>query len=400
MMARPELDLLLACARQRPASADGNQLTSLLRKDLDWHRLLRLADWHRLLPLLYWHLQFESSPEIPAMVRTELQAAFARNAAQSLALTAELLAIIRLLEAEDIPALPYKGPALAAQVYGNLALRSCGDLDILVLRTDVLRVRELLLSRGYRPRHEVTSTAAAFMLTHRYSEILERADGVTVELHWAFTNGDVAFPLDLGELLPRLRRMRLGGGSVLAFSPEDLLLVLCVHGAKHRWSRLEWLCGVALLLHSSPALDWPLLMARARTHRAARRVGLGLLLAHDTLGAPVPETLLSGIRRDRRLTMLAAEVRTDLLECNGRVSGFERAASLPHDVFQLRVSDGAVERMRLLVYRATTPSEPVEWHVVSLGDVVVPVHLLLRPFRLASRLLPALWWHLRHERSL
>jgi hypothetical protein len=45
---------------------------------------------------------------------------------------------------------PYKGPVLAAAVYGHLSLRQIRDLDILVHPSEVRPAGELLISQGYR----------------------------------------------------------------------------------------------------------------------------------------------------------------------------------------------------------------------------------------------------------
>ena len=45
--------------------------------------------------------------------------------------------------------IPYKGPVLSTSIYHDLALRSFGDLDILVHEHEVLRVLDLLVSYGY-----------------------------------------------------------------------------------------------------------------------------------------------------------------------------------------------------------------------------------------------------------
>ncbi|PYY09939.1 MAG: hypothetical protein DMG69_08890 [Acidobacteria bacterium] len=37
--------------------------------------------------------------------------------------------------------------------------------------------------------------------------------------------------------------MKLNELQVHTLSPEDLLLVLCVHAAKHVWRRLSWVRG-------------------------------------------------------------------------------------------------------------------------------------------------------------
>ena len=53
-----------------------------------------------------------------------------------------------------------------------------------------------------------------------------------------------------------------------SLAPEDNLLLLCMHGAKHCWSRLERVCDVAELITSHSNLDWVALVSRAKVFGA------------------------------------------------------------------------------------------------------------------------------------
>jgi len=69
---------------------------------------------------------------------------------------------------------------------------------------------------------------------------------------------------------------------------EDTLLLLCMHGAKHCWSRLAWICDLAELIGSRSNMDWDALVDRAAACGAERMLYLGLNLASDFLGAQLP----------------------------------------------------------------------------------------------------------------
>jgi putative nucleotidyltransferase-like protein len=63
---------------------------------------------------------------------------------------------------------------------------------------------------------------------------------------------------------------RPGGQTVMTLSPEDLLVYLCAHGAKHVWEKLIWIVDVAGLInrHSDP--DWRSVCDLAARHRCER----------------------------------------------------------------------------------------------------------------------------------
>ena len=206
------------------------------------------------MPLLYRSLHRTCADAVPVATLKQLKEQFYANAGRNALLTRELCALVDLLGSHGVPVIPYKGPVLATTVYGNLTLRQSGDLDILVRPQDAQQATTLLLSRGYRRwEHRPATLFPGF----RKVEELIRADGqVLVELHQKITSGTFFFPLHPGRLWARVEEVSLDNTRVRSLPPEELLVVLCVHGAKHHWSRLGWICDVAELLREYPRLGW------------------------------------------------------------------------------------------------------------------------------------------------
>ena len=57
----------------------------------------------------------------------------------SLANAVELIAVLKALEDELIPAMPFKGVVLGASIYHDLSARPAGDLDLLIHDRDLSR---------------------------------------------------------------------------------------------------------------------------------------------------------------------------------------------------------------------------------------------------------------------
>src|SRR5262245_60731659 len=125
-----EVEILMHCARAVIDRARAERVRELA-EGLDWSRLLNLAQRNGLLPLLYFHLNQICGASVPAESLTFLRDYFQKNSAFNVLLTGELAAILGSFNKTGISAVPYKGPAMAAKFYGNLALRHFCDLDIL-----------------------------------------------------------------------------------------------------------------------------------------------------------------------------------------------------------------------------------------------------------------------------
>jgi hypothetical protein len=389
-----ELELLLCCGGPRTRAASGDRMGRIADGRIDWDRVFQVALWHRMLPLLYWNLTqgdgYENRFNVPPEAMEAFRAAYLRNVGLTLKMTGELLAILERMEAAGVAVVPYKGPVLSSRLYGHLGLRRSVDLDVVVRKDDLRVARTVLFDLGYTPSMILRSANHDFQVESRYSERFDRPNSV-VELHWAFTNKDVAFPWTLNDLLPRTGTHQMSGRAIRVLGSEDTLLVLCVHGAKHGWAHLEWICGIAELLHQSEDLSWPDLLARATETKSLRRLLLGLCLAHDLFRAPLPESVKRRIRVDGQVPILATTVSSSLYDGVRNVESLHTFGTIEHDLFHFRLGDRLPDSLRYLVYRVTTPSRPEEWSTVAIGKRSISLHSFTRPFGIVGKLIPAMW---------
>ncbi|HEV7589110.1 MAG TPA: nucleotidyltransferase family protein, partial [Longimicrobium sp.] len=336
---RAEHALLLACARPALDPAQAACVRRLAAGPLDWERLLALAGRHRLVPFLHRHL---SDAPLPPSARAALRLEARAEAHRGLLLAAELRRLLAALESAGVQALAYKGPALAMRAYGDLSLRSFIDLDLLVRPADVPRAIQCLAAAGYAPALALSPAQERwFRRVDGDYPLVHRETGLLVELHARVSSERFCMPISTEALMRRSTTMPLGGGEVRTLGDEDLLLVLCVHGAKHRWKRLEWVAALAALLRAGRGDARAARVLAAELH-ARRTLLLGLSLARRLLDAPLPAEVEAEIDADAGLAALAAEAEARLF---GGVAedGDETTANLH---FNLRARDGVVDRAR------------------------------------------------------
>jgi hypothetical protein len=373
---RPEHELLLCCARTSLRGEKAERVETLLQGEMDWPYLYKVGARHGLAPLLYKNLKSASPEKVPETVMDQLRNHFLVVAGHNLLRTQELLKLLHLFESHDVFAVPYKGPVLAESIYGDIGLRQFSDLDILVQQENVSKAKDLLVSNGYRWFSELNTTQQEVYLRSgsgcfRFC----RGDGkVIVEVDQEITTlREFPLWLDLESFWKRLVRIPFEGRNVPAFPAEDLLLILCVHGAKHRWEQLNWVCDLAELIRVHPELDWEGLLKRSGTLGCERIVFLGVFLAHHLLGALLPAEVLRRAKSDPAVETLATEVCERLFhDGNGSSRG---AFDLPS--FYLRVSERLRDRAAYCLRLAFTPTVD-DWKRLplppSLGFLYYAVH--------------------------
>src|SRR5215211_4368567 len=274
-----ENDLLLCCARTRASEGVVARMRELAATEIDWEYLFLLARRHSLVPLLYLQLERHASDLVPHERLAQLKKHYLENSARNTILTAELCRLITLFADAGVEAIPYKGPVLALFAYDNLALRRFVDLDVIVNKSDVLKAREILLACGYTPSKSLSLSQQELLLHTQHNLQFSRDNHrLIVELHWEVAPHLFASTVDADTLWQNLITIDLNGTPVKTLSAEDLLFSLCVHGSRHLWERLGWICDIAELV-SRHDFDWNALLKRAASADSDRMFLLGLYLA-------------------------------------------------------------------------------------------------------------------------
>jgi Uncharacterised nucleotidyltransferase len=375
-----EKQLLACCARTRVTAEGAEHIREIVRQPLDWTYLLEEAEANSVTPLLERNLTAIAAHAPPAATQEQLKKTSRASTVRSLFLAAELIKILALFDAQGIPTLPYKGPVLAAQAYGDVALREFDDLDIILRQCDVPKAHEIILSLGYKAKFDwILSPGANASLVPGEYNYRDEQRRVIVELHTEVTLRHFPVKPDLHYLLARRAPVLLSGHEVLTFTAEDLLPMLCIHGSKDFWERFSWVADVSELIQSHPSLNWDDVLRVTESLGAMRILLLGLAVAHATLHAPLPAEIMQRVGADRIACQIADEIRQVLLS---RPSEKMNAAARLR--FRRRMRAGFLPGWRYAMRLAIVPAEE-DWMMMRLPRSLAPLYIALRPFRLLRK---------------
>lgn len=375
-----EWRLLVCCARVDLPPALAEEIRGLAAAPLDWDLILRAGDENGLVPLLARHLP-TFAPQMPERERERLQSTTRSSTARALTLTAELLKLLALFESASILAIPYKGPVLAVQACGNLALRQFEDIDVVIRQRDAARAHEIISGLGYRLRPTgAPSPSATSAIPGEYS-YRDDARQLIAELHTERTLRHFPVAPDLDILARRLVPVRLSGHEVKTLAPEEGLTFLCVHGSKDFWARLSWVADVAELVRSHPALDWDTACRFAESLSAGRMLSLGLTLAGSVLDAPLPPEISARVERDIVAQALALTFQKQF-SGPAAATGEQGPAARFH--FRRRLVAGPLRGWQYAARLTLAPAQD-DFAAAHLPGPLAPLHFLLRPFRLLRK---------------
>jgi Uncharacterised nucleotidyltransferase len=417
MSSNPDLTILSACMRYYLHTATAREVTRLLTPDLDWENLVQTAISQGVMPLLYQSLKEISLLEsgtndaelVPKAVIVQLHYLNRMNGLHNFAQTKELLKLLAQLERAGIETIAFKGPVLAASVYGNVALRQFGDLDILVRYRDFWQAKAVLENEGYQssgtftkdeiredilPFHlylQVTLSQNApesMMFNRRFqSSLLHSNSSRSIDLHWGIPPRRVWNPARFDRLWDNLNSIDLMGKTIKTCSPEATLVIQCLNVAKTPWEKsLKQICDVVQIGRSHPDLDWHLALQLSSELRSQRSFLIGLRMTRDRLNVPLPQFILDKLIESQPTDEKIAK-------------SYDKCAwDVPYLWFQythqLRTSDRGWDRLFItgiylqwLLVITISPS-PLDREFVAIPHNLDFLYYLIRPMRLLIQYLP------------
>jgi hypothetical protein len=202
------------------------------------------------------------STGVPREIQEALRDHLENNRARNRKLARVLVEILDALGDQGVMAIPFKGPVLGTVAHGDFPLRRAGDLDILVRGDDVSTACRTLDASGFREftRYQTgRPLSAAERAVHRRHQceyaFIRESDGVVVEPHWGIAPAAVSVTLDYPALWARARPEPMFGRQILSLAPEDLLVLPSIHGSKHEWAEIRWICDLAGLIERDARID-------------------------------------------------------------------------------------------------------------------------------------------------
>lgn len=157
-----------------------------------------------------------------------------------------------VLHQAGIRVLSVKGPLLAADLYGNPALRHSNDLDLLVNEADYEAAKAQLLAAGLT---EYTEDHPHYKKDKQHKHAIGEDqheiflyNNLYVELHWRIS---FRYPISFEELWENREEKMLLGQPVFCLGKTDNMIYLICHAAGHGYSRLRWLIDLYKLFTNS-----------------------------------------------------------------------------------------------------------------------------------------------------
>lgn len=153
---------------------------------------------------------------------------------QSITHIEEALKLNKLLFENEITFVFLKGIHLVSEYYKDITERPMRDVDILIDKSDLSHVVQLLIKNGYSFEFEIDKSSLDEFIEDSYTiPVLIGENGVRLEVHFSIENTSSKKECNFCEIFLRDAKINeIGTSRIPVLSSEDLILHLIYHGFK------------------------------------------------------------------------------------------------------------------------------------------------------------------------
>lgn len=180
-----------------------------------------------------------------------------------------------------------------------------GDVDVLVRKRDFRQAHAILLANGYyfefrSELEEEDLDEAEQGGGAEYWKLLPNGEKLWFELQWRPVAGRWIRPdqePSADELMDR--SIPIEGTAVRLLAPEDNLLQVCLHTAKHSYVRAPGFrlhLDVERIVRAYPALSWDIFVQRVLKLQVKTATYFSLVIPKELFETPVPDMVLEQLR--------------------------------------------------------------------------------------------------------
>jgi hypothetical protein len=351
---------------------------SILTK-LDPSILFDTLKRHHLYPLFHkvWHsLNLSLTPPWNSF-SADLKTLVNTNRVQMITKTTVLLKIAKTFGDKHIPMIALKGPALAQQLYGDVALKASLDLDVFIDVADYKLAVKTLVGIGFENAEvpgNLNQRQETYLINNfHHIGFVHGATKVRLELHWALHTNKYTVGYTFEELYQQSGTVLLAGVAVNVPGELHQCIYLMFHGSTHQWKRLDWLCDWTMISQqcSNTCQGLPSEVRRQGLEKiVAQSVELGQLFFGDL---PALREVYGVVTLQP--CFLAASARNAILQEYQYSLGI-----LPRLAMKVYLSSLKSDiRYKLKVWKTFGPNLG-DWGLLSLPEYLFFLYFPLRPF--------------------
>ena len=239
---------------------DSKNFDSDSTNNIDWEYIRKFSIQNGIAPFLYNNTKQNIKVEFfPESIINTFRKDYYKTLVNNVKLANQLGVITTIFKSNNIQFILLKGLYLTEHIYGGLALRPMGDIDILIEKSKIEIAKNLLLKHGF-VKAKIEKTKFIDSLNLHYN-IAFYKDNLLFELHWNIISPHSLYDIPIELFWKNTISTTIENTTIDVLSLENNLIHLCLHLHHHlsvKEMRFNHYLDLYLFIKKNQSIDWKL----------------------------------------------------------------------------------------------------------------------------------------------
>jgi hypothetical protein len=295
---KKELFFISACLNINYRSGAKKKLEKLAEKPLDWAFIIKNIAQSGMAPLILQNLRCVNNDNIPAWFIKNLEEINNTILAKNLQIYKMLDDLLILSSREKIPVIGLKGIFMLGVIYNHaLSARDLSDIDILIKKNDLEKMKHTLENSGYTRIFEYSSEM-------RYVQTNAQNNSIIDLHHDLLMPSGICVPVEF--MWSRPQEKELNNSRILYPSIEDGLICAALHFFHHlsdsflynsKFPALKSILDISEIINrKQDVLDWDYIIEFSKKYKIRYILYLSLMLSKLYFETRIPAKVINKIK--------------------------------------------------------------------------------------------------------
>jgi hypothetical protein len=379
---------IIHCLHSKFGRIQSDSFSDLDITKINWTEIYQKSMGLLVTPIIYDYIKNHSNSLngiVPEKFVNDIEKVYLSIFLDNLKNRENLSRLIRKIRAADIEIILLKGAHLLEYVYDDIALRSMGDVDILIKKEDLPYAEKIILENGYKFKDYNDEVSGHQNIEDRLKASERDLSYISIngykllEVHWT-----IKLDIDSEEIWQNSEEKLFEGEKIKILSYEDLVLHLCFNTCiDHKLTehKLKPYCDFAAIINKAGAsFNWNDLLKKANRLSIEKYLYIFFLLSRDLIGAKVPDDMLKILKPENFHQKILAEAKKRLLSTKRQAIYYAN---------ELKPGKSLFKKGKFILQRIFIPkNEVAELYSIDPGSKLIYYFYLKRIIRLFNQYLP------------
>ena len=287
--------LISICSNFVSENINLNKVFSSFKKEFDWTVFYSLAIDNMVIAIVYNELYKLNDIYVPDIIWDKMKLHSKAILNKNLIQTNELTKLTKILNANKLEFVPYKGVTLSHFIYQNLGNRPSLDLDIMIDVKKINKVKNILKINNYIISDNLSDQLFKSLLKNSCEISIKKKVAnqfINIDTHWRISKLQLQMNVGIVEMKKESKIVDFYGTKINFLNPEAQFIILAMHHYGKDEMGLKQIIDLGMVIMKyKEELNWTKLIVLSKKWKVFKLTLYSLNICQEILKINLPKQI-------------------------------------------------------------------------------------------------------------